>query len=175
MHAQALAARISGIELDPFPWPHAVLDDFLPQCVFQELLDALPTLKWDRRDANGGKSKATKLPKDLKDLLHDETVLDAIRERFGFQKGKVMLEVAHFAQAGIAPHVDRKDKLWNGQVYLCGESKGTELYDAKGNLAKVVEWVPNRFTCWPPPKNDLKHAAPRSSGRFLLLWWILQK
>lgn len=172
--ADVLAARIAGIELDPDPWPHATLDGFFPPQMFAELLDRLPSL--GLADKAIGRKKTDKgLPASVSELLHSEAVLGAIRERFRFDGGKVMLEVSWFGADGLSPHVDRADKLWNGQVYLAGDPKGTELYGPGDKLARVLEWQPNRFTCWPPPKAGLKHAAPQSKGRYVLLYWILQE
>jgi hypothetical protein len=162
MNAEAIAARIRGLTLETDPWPHGVLDDFLPPAVFAELLASLP------------RSRTTKLPQSALALLTSPVILAACRERFGFAGGQVLRQIRWFGPAGLKAHEDRPDKLWNGQVYLAGDPKGTELYDGRDQLARVVEWRPNRFTCWAPPGRGLKHAAPSSSGRHVLLWWILQ-
>jgi hypothetical protein len=170
---QELAERIRAVETVADPWPHAVVDDFLPADVFAELVDALPTLGWDRAGLTGRKRVARQLPAGVTGLLNDESVLAAVRERFSVPAGRVMLEVAWLGKTGLPPHVDRSDKVWNGQVYLAGDPKGTELCDAVGRLAKVVEWAPNRLTCWTPPGGGQMHAAPASDGRYVLLWWLL--
>lgn len=166
-----IAAMIRAAELTPDPWPHATIDEFLPADVFAELVASLPEMAWMPLTGN---RKARDVPKAVADLLRNELVLDAIRGRFGFSGGRVQLEVAWTAGKGIKAHVDRIDKLWSGQIYLAGDPKGTELFDAAGKLARVVEWRPNRLAAWTRPPRAETHAAPRSDGRFVLLYWIMQ-
>ncbi len=165
-----VARRIPDIVTIPDPWPHGILDDFLPQPIFDELIESLPLLPWSTKSQKARKCKT--LPASVTSLLSDEVVLDAIRAANGFTRGKPSIEVV-YRTVPLAPHVDRKDKRWNGQIYLAGDPKGTEFYDAAGNLACVGEWKPNRLTCWTIPPNKEKHAAPKSQGRYVLLWWIL--
>lgn len=154
------------------PWPHATLDDFLPADALAELLAAIPTMSWTRPP--GFHRKAKVLPQGVTDLLTDAAVLDAIRERFGFDGGRAMIELAWSGPQGLKPHCDRKDKLWSGQIYIAGDPKGTEMFDAAGKPAGVIEWRPNRLSCWTrPPQNEM-HAAPKSEGRYVLLYWIMR-
>lgn len=165
--AEELAARIRGMATIPDPWPHATLDDFLPGDVFAELLAALPS-EPGRRNL-----KKRDLPACVFDLLRSPIVLDAVRERFGFVSGSATIEASYTGRTGIPAHIDRPDKLWSGQVYLVGDEKGTELLDAAGNVARRIEWKANRLVCWTRPPNREKHAAPKSSGRWVLLYWIM--
>ena len=108
------------------------------------------------------------------DILQGDVVLDVIRSQYGFTGGVPTCEVV-YRTVPLMPHVDRKDKAWNGQIYLAGDPTGTEFYDVQGKLARVGEWKPNRLTCWTTPKNKEMHAAPASKGRYVLLWWLLRK
>ncbi len=78
-----------------------------------------------------------------------------------------------YREVSLAAHCDRKDKRLSGQIYIAGDPKGTELFDASGKRAGLIEWQPNRMACWTRPAMNQKHAAPESSGRYVLLWWIL--
>jgi hypothetical protein len=138
--------------------------------VFAELVAGIPGYPWA---FPGNRTRKTKvLPPSTMDLLHSETVLDAIRQRFGFEGGSPTVDLV-YREAALPAHVDRKDKQWNGQVYITGDPKGTELYDAAGKLAHVIEWKPNRLSCWTRKSKREQHAAPASAGRYVLLWWIL--
>ena len=165
-----VAAKIGDIQMHESPWPHGTLDDFLPADVFAELVAELPAFQW--QEQNGRTRKAKRFHRATMDLLGSETVLNAIRQRFGFTGGKPTIDLVYREQP-LPPHCDRKDKVWNGQIYVAGDPKGTELYDAAGNLAHVIEWRPNRLSCWMQPPNREQHAAQASSGRYVLLWWIL--
>jgi hypothetical protein len=172
-HAAKLVRNIGELTAHGAPWFHYTDDNFLPREVFADLVTFLPRAKLGL-SGNQRRQRTARMPDSARALLNDTQVLDSIRRRFGFSGGRVQAEIAWFGAEGYAPHTDRADKLWNGQVYLDGDPKGTELYDSAGNLAKVVEWQPNRFTCWLPPGESKQHAAPESSGRFVLLWWILR-
>ncbi len=165
-----IAERIHGMDDVLYPWRHSVLDDFFPPDVFAELVDGIPEYPWAFPGNRTRKTK--KMASCVMDLLHSETILDAIRQRFGFQGGSPTVDLV-YREAALPAHVDRKDKRWNGQVYIAGDPKGTELYDASGKLAHVIEWKPNRMACWTCPPKREQHAAPASSGRYVLLWWIL--
>lgn len=156
------------------PWPHATLDDFLPAEVFADLVAALPGLSWDGPE--GQRRKARELPAAVSDLCRDPDVLTAIARRFELPAVplRIVLEVAWTGASGLPAHCDRLDKLWSGQVYLAGDPKGTELFDARGRLAKVIAWAPNRLACWTRPPERERHAAPKSTGRFVLLYWLLR-
>ena len=168
-----VVARVTGMGTEPHPWPHSVCDDFLPADVFAELVAALPTLHWDRPE--GQNRKAKQLPECVRELLLDPEVLGAIGARFGFGEARrVILEAAWFGPAGLVPHCDRDDKLWSGQVYLAGEPVGTHLFDAADKLARTVEWKENRLACWTRPPAREKHSAPKTSGRFVLLYWLMR-
>jgi len=149
------------------PWPHGILDDFLPAEVFGELLEALPGI-------TGGPNvqKVYELPASVTAILNDETVLNAIRQRHWFQGGHTNIE-AVYRRSRLEAHSDRKDKLWSGLIYLAGDPKGTEFYGADGKLAKTVEWKPNRLVCWSLRRSHEQHAVPVSDGRWVLAWWIL--
>lgn len=165
-----IAERVRGMAESRFPWPHSVMDDFFPADVFAELVAGIPDYPWS---FPGNRTRKTKsLPSSVTDLLHSEIVLDAIRQRHGFQGGSPTVDLV-YREAALPAHVDRKDKRWNGQVYVAGDPRGTELYDAAGKLAQVIEWKPNRLSCWTCPPKREKHAAPVSAGRYVLLWWIL--
>lgn len=167
-----IAARIRDIQRIAEPWPHAVLDDFFPPDVFADLIAGLPELEWGR---SGGKTrKAKKLPPAVSEILESEKVLDAIRQEFGFTGGVPTTSIV-YREERLFAHCDRKDKFWSGQVYLTGDPKGTELYDADGKRAGVIPWRDNRLCCWTRPPQSEKHAAPESSGRYVLLWWILEQ
>lgn len=173
-HAAELVRKMGTLDEHREPWTHYTADDFLPADVFADLLACLPRLHLGPQNGPG-RQRSPRLPKSASMLLNDLFVLDSIRSWFGFQGGKVLAEIAWFGKNGYPIHSDRQDKLWNGQVYLDGEAKGTELFDEQEQLVKVVEWKPNRFTCWLPPGGGKKHAAPASQGRFVLLWWILRE
>lgn len=162
-----LPDRIRAMPIIAEPWPHAILDDFLPADVFAELVE-------DLKVGGPRNYKATQVPDSTRSLLESEPVLNAIRERHGFEGGFPKIIEAAYTITGLAPHLDRNDKVWSGQVYLTGDPKGTELYNAAGKLAAQVEWKPNRLVCWTrPPRNEM-HAAPRSKGRWVLLYWIMR-
>lgn len=165
--------RLAGLTHHREPWCHATADDFLPAEVFAETLELLPRLRLGPKFGQG-RQRVSRMPGSLADLLHEPVILDAIRQQSGFTGGTVLAEIAWFGRLGYPIHSDRHDKLWNGQVYLAGDPKGTELFDAQGTLQKVVEWQPNRLTCWLPPGGEQKHAAPVSEGRWVLLWWLLR-
>lgn len=169
-----MAARVRSMPTLEEPWPHSFLDGFLPGDLFAGLVAALPGLKYNR--PAGTNRKADELPAALTELLLDPVLVGAFGARFGCtpSPAKVKLEVAWTGQAGLLPHVDRKDKLVSAQVYLAGDPKGTELYDAAGELAGVIEWAPNRLAAWTRPAANQKHSAPKSSGRFVLLYWFME-
>lgn len=174
MSAAVIVARLRAVPTVAEPWPHATLDDFFPAEVFADLVAALPGLNWDGPE--GQRRRARDLPAAVTDLCHCPAVLDAISVRFELPAAKlrITLEVAWTGVSGLPAHCDRIDKLWSGQVYLVGDPKGTELYDARGNLAKMIEWAPNRLVCWTRPPKRETHAAPKSTGRFVLLYWLLR-
>lgn len=159
-----LAQRIREMPTIEYPWPHSVLDDFLPSDVFAELLGALP----DRQPLK-------EVPQSVKAACLDPELLAEIAERHGFPYSeKVFLEVTHTDQRGQNPHTDRADKEWSGQVYLKGDPKGTELFNAAGEMVHTIEWKPNRLACWTMPPKKEKHAGPKSAGRHVLLFWIMR-
>ncbi len=80
--AAILAERIRGITTINEPWPHSFLDDFLPANVLAELIDGIPGYVWDHPQNRVKKTR--KLPDSTLQLLSDETVLAALRDRFGF-------------------------------------------------------------------------------------------
>ena len=172
-YAAALADRIRAVEFDADPWPHGCLDGFFPPDVFAEFVTALPTLEYGRHGVTRKKSSA--LPPAVSGLCRDPGVLSAIRERWKLPDRSTtwQLEVAYTGRDGLAAHCDRPDKLWSGLVYLDGDPKGTELFDAAGRLAKVVEWRPNRLVGWTRPAQSEKHAVPKSAGRYVLLYWLM--
>lgn len=167
MSAEEVAARITSAPDITQPWPHAIIDDFLPTELFAELLAWLPKVD----AANVQKFKS--LPRSTLDLLTSEVVTEAIRRRFNFDGGEASIDVA-FRRTGLKAHPDRSDKPWSGLIYLAGDPKGTELYDAAGKFAKTVEWKPNRLVCWAKRPKQEQHAVPPSDGRFVLVWWFLR-
>lgn len=159
-----LAQRIRAMPTIPEPWPHAVLDDFLPEQAFADLLGVIEVGK-----------RLRELPQSVNEVCRDPEVLSAIADRFAFPvSSKMQLEVAWTGSCGLKAHVDRADKEWSGQVYLAGDPKGTELFDASGQMVHVIEWKPNRLACWTRPPNKEKHAGPKSTGRHVLLYWIMR-
>jgi hypothetical protein len=158
-----LADRIREMPIIEYPWPHAVLDGFFPPDVFAEAV------------AVGKPNQRTRdLPKSITDVCCEPALLQAIADRHGFPfSDNVVLEVAYTGPSGLKPHYDRADKHWSGQVYLAGDPKGTELFDAAENMVHVIDWQPNRLSCWTPPPGKEKHAGPRSEGRYLLLFWVM--
>lgn len=163
------AQRIAElVELEE-PWPHGILDDFLPAEAFAELIDALPVLC----KGTGRVRKSTDLPASVRELLAGDEMEAAIRGRYGFSGAKPSLEVV-YRESGLKPHSDRRDKPWSGLIYLAGDPQGTELYDTDGHLVKTIEWKPNRLVCWSlrPPREQ--HAVPESRGRYVLVWWLLK-
>jgi hypothetical protein len=175
MDAEQMAARVLAAPTITEPWPYATLDDFLPAAVFAELLAALPGLTWTKPEGVNGR-KARELPAGLVELLHARQLTDAFAKRFAFARPmrRIQLEAAWFGASGLAPHCDRADKLLSAQVYLAGDAKGTELYDSLNRPAGEIEWAPNRLAAWTRPPNNEKHAAPKSAGRFVLLYWFMR-
>lgn len=162
--AEGLVQRFREMPTIEYPWPHAVLDDFFPADVFQELLAALPE-----------KKRSRDIPESVRQICLDPAMLTAIAERHGFPYSeKVSLEIAYTGPCGLNPHTDRADKEWSGQVYLKGDPKGTELFNAAGEMVHTIEWKPNRLSCWTMPPKKEKHAGPKSEGRYLLLYWIMK-
>lgn len=145
------------------PWPHGIIDQFLPLEPFAELVGSLPS--W----TTGQKTK--NLPTSVLELLNDSAVNDAIRQRFGFTGGKPVIELT-YRTLGVGGHSDRVDKLWSGIIYVAGDPVGTELYGKDYRLAKTVEFKPNRMLCW--GRRGEQHAVPKSNGRFAIQWWILK-
>jgi hypothetical protein len=156
-----MAARLAACEEIAEPWPHAILDDFLPAEVFAELLANLPAAKDGARTRDLPASVLTALA----------ACEDAIRYRWNFAGCKASLELIYRTRA-IAPHNDREDKFWSGILYVAGDPVGTELYDAEKRLAKVVEFAPNRLLCW-GHRREL-HAVPASRGRFGIQFWMMR-
>jgi hypothetical protein len=149
-----------------YPWPHAVLDDFLPPDAFAELLAVLK---------HGARVREPQLPQSVQSVCRDPEVLAAIADRFSYPfSDKMHLEVAWTGKCGLRPHNDRADKEWSGQIYLAGEAKGTELYDEHGKMVHEIEWKPNRLSCWTMPAKKQQHGGPKSEGRHLLLYWIMR-
>ena len=162
--AAEMAARLAGLHEIAEPWPHGVEDDFLPPDLFAELLASLP-------DVAKAQNSTQDLPASVLAVLKDPRVEAAIRSRFGFTAHKAQIELT-CRRKRIAGHSDRQDKAWSGIVYLAGDPVGTELYDTKRVLAKVVEFKPNRLLCW--GKRGEQHAVPESQGRFAIQWWFLK-
>lgn len=167
--AESLAARIAAADEFSDPWPHGIIDDFLPADVFVELVAALPDTTGQR-----GTVKTQKLPARTLELLQSETVANAIRQRFGFEGSWPHVD-AVYRTKGVQTHPDRKDKPWSGVLYLAGDPKGTELYDAAGALRKTIEFIPNRLLCWASRPVNEQHAIPDSKGRWVIQWWFLSK
>jgi hypothetical protein len=122
--------------------------------------------------SGGDVQKFNELPASTLGILNDERVLDALRQRFGFPGGFPKIEVA-YRRSALLPHTDRQDKPWSGLIYLAGDPKGTELYGLDGRFAKAVEWKPNRLVCWANKLPRAQHAVPKSEGRVVLVWWLL--
>lgn len=161
-----VANRIRGMQEDKDPWPHGILDDFLPADVFAELLAALPSFgEADVQKFNG-------IPASTLAILNSEDVLDALREQFDFVGGFNKIEVA-YRRSKLLPHTDRQDKPWSGLIYLAGDPKGTELYKLDGTFSRAVEWKPNRLVCWANKLPKAQHGVPASNGRTVLVWWLL--
>ncbi len=161
--ASELAARLAACQEISQPWPHCILDDFLPAPVFAELVSSLPDWKGPRR--------TRVMPQSTLDLLASSELGAAIRRRFGFMGGTASIELV-MRTTRIEKHSDRQDKLWSGILYIAGAEAGTELYDAAGNLATTVAFVPNRLLCW--GHRGEMHAVPASKGRFAVQFWILR-
>lgn len=145
------------------PWPHAILDNFLPADVFAELVASLPN--WTTAN------KTQRLPQSVLAVLAAPDMEDAIRTRFDFRDHRARIELTYRVRQ-IEPHSDRKDKAWSGILYIAGDPVGTELYDSRRQLAKTVEFVPNRLLCWGHQGDQ--HAVPKSQGRFAIQWWFLR-
>ncbi len=160
--------RLDAIEDCAEPWPHSILDDCLPAEVFQDLLGVIGG-KWDQTNAQVRKTQ--ELPKSVMDWLAEAA--DDIEKRWGVRGKRSLIELAYRA-VPLNAHVDRCDKLWSGLIYVAGDPKGTELYGLDGKLARIVEWKPNRLVAWTRPPHNQQHAVPRSAGRYVLAWWLLQ-
>lgn len=166
--AASMAQRLQATEDISQPWPHAILDDFLPQSVFAELLSTLPALP-----PSAPVWKLRTLPESLTGLLLSREVTAVLNERHGCQGCRPMIEVA-YRRSGLKPHCDRRDKPWSGLIYLAGDPVGTDLYNAAGQVAKSVEWRPNRLVCWSLRGQREQHGVPESRGRYVLVWWLLR-
>ncbi len=161
--ASELAARLTACQEISQPWPHCILDDFLPAPVFAELVSSLPDWKSQNRTRT--------LPQSTLALLTSQELAAAIQQRFGFTGGTASIELV-LRTVRVNKHSDRQDKLWSGILYIAGAEAGTELYDAAGELATTVAFVPNRLLCW--GHRGEMHAVPASKGRFAVQFWILR-
>ncbi len=162
-----LASKIENMVECAEPWPHAIIDEFLPPDVFADLIAWLPKVTGDPSWV-----KWKNMPSSVTGALKGPDVEAAIRQRFGFDGCEPSIEVA-YRRAGLKPHADRQDKPWSGLIYLAGDPKGTELYDASGSLTKTVDFIPNRLVCWANRRFE-QHAVPVSEGRYVLVWWFLR-
>lgn len=163
-----IAERLLAVVDEPEPWPHGIIDDFLPADVFTALVQSLPAIE--------GRAvvKTQAIAPAAREVFTSGVVCDAIRQRFGFS-GKYPNVDAVYRTGGVQAHPDRDDKPWSGVLYIAGDPKGTELYDASGKLCKVVEFVPNRLLCWKSRPVKEQHAIPKSAGRWVIQWWFLDK
>lgn len=164
-----LAAKIADATEVIDPWPHVIIDDFLPGDLFAELVAWLPEIGDGPPDCR----KFKDIPARLRGALTDADLETTIRQRFGFEKCEPSIEMV-YRRSGLKPHADRQDKPWSGLIYVAGDSVGTDLYDATGRLAKSVEWKPNRLVCWARRPRKEEHAVPVSKGRYVLVWWFLK-
>lgn len=164
-----IADRIHAMPLESDPWPHGILDDFLPSDLLAELLAKVP----DYHGGNADMKKSKDIPASVLALMNDEAVLNAIRTRFEFAGGFNLIDVV-YRRSKLQAHTDRQDKPWSGLIYLAGDPKGTELYGLDGKFVRSVEWKPNRLVCWANKLAKAQHAVPESNGRIVLVWWMLK-
>lgn len=164
----AMAERLRGLVEDDSPWPHGIIDDFLPQWALNNVLATVAAMNTAADFVKAKPSLA------VLDLLQSSEVVNAIRSRFSFEGARGSAIDIVYSRRGVQAHSDRADKPWSGIVYLTGDPKGTELYGTDGLLAKVVEWKPNRLVCWGHRPHREQHAVPVSAGRVVLRWWLLK-
>lgn len=149
-------------ELIAGPWPHGVIDDFLPPDLYAVVVQNLPVVDTETRTMQS-KLGAWGFPA----AAELEAFLAAIAPVLGTPK----IELTYRTR-GLRPHEDRKDKVWSGVIYLCGSDTGTVLHGRDGS-EKLVEFRPNRLLYWPRGEWT-RHSAPAGAGRWAVQWWIMQ-
>ncbi len=160
--AGEMALRLCGAEDIMDPWPHSIIENFLPDDLYQELLATLPA--WTAQ------GKTQNLRDGIASLLRDERVEDAIRDRWNFTEHDAQIELT-FRTTGLLAHKDRADKAWSGIVYLRGDpNTGTDLHGRAG--VTRVEFAPNRLLCW--GHQGQQHSVPPGNGRWAIQWWFLK-
>jgi hypothetical protein len=140
------------------PWPHLIIDDFLPIDIFQKLKTYVVT-NFDLVTAK------EHLIENHYNSSHSEwytiltpTILelkDHYFDQLNFGNKRLPKKIYPYVQFNICPpgfkypriHQDSAQKIMTTVLYICpDQSNGTELYltEHENSLTKIIEWIPNR-------------------------------
>ena len=148
------------------PWSYAIVDNFLPQETFNELVEYCKALGVDTpvtkqlnthfEDNQNLKEKIDTLVKIFKDLSFN--ILNTPNKEL-LETDQAMYHL-QFREPGHnqGPHPDIWSKVFSLVLYIYpfeGPS-GTEILTPQGNYFSEVEWKPNRVMAFIPSNNPEK-------------------
>lgn len=156
------------------PWPHMIIDDFLPDHAFEELLDEIEEIKQTPLDFRIPFEGGSGEPVDqwINRSLIQKTYIDPVineafmREHFPWHREFGQLEILHHINV-IHPfteypvHDEAPRKMLSMILYVEGDN-GTTIYDENQDFVYEVEFKPNRAIVFAPITNVSYHAY--SSG-----------
>ena len=166
-----------------YPWNHLIVDDFLSDEDFklfqQQAITYNETVVLPRIEAEGPikghyRYKYEQDPLENYNLMGYFDTFNAKRPHGNLNKLVQLVKTCEDASYPI--HEDAPHKIFSVVIYISPqENIGTNLYDSNKNLAKAVEWKPNRALMFCPLDGITWHDYGSSTERYTLQYNLIDK
>jgi len=137
------------------PWKHFVVDDFLPQPVFNSVQSEMYSVASDLGfSAKGRKQFWFDENSSMTYTLFSyvEEIISEIGLKYDLEdhNQQCELSVCRPRYDYDCIHTDTPEKIFTTVLYLSNKGSGTDLYfsESKESYVKTVEWKPNRAICF---------------------------
>lgn len=137
------------------PWKHFIVDDFLPQSVFDSVQSEMYRLAADVNFRESGRKQIffdedSSMTHTL--FQYIEKLINEIGLNYNVKDYRQQCELS-VCKPGFnydEIHTDTLDKVFTTVLYLSNTGSGTDLYftHSESSYVKTVEWKPNRAMCF---------------------------
>ncbi len=169
------------------PWPHLVIDEFLPTDTYEELLENWPTEGWkelkhpDQQKPDGTfRRKQLLLEGELAREMTSPELQEVVFRRLDVDEKGFPFPFLTDDEPGywIRPHPDTLAKIVTLQIYLPGDRSSPEMGTRLiGEFTSLVPFLPNSGYAFHPTKDTLHQVSECGSRRrsLMVIWYDREK
>lgn len=134
------------IEQITVPWSYWIIDDFLPEEDYQELVswfDKQPAMTYMERQHSDYFEH--RYPPEIEEMLI-ASFIEAISYINFVSKAKIRIQLDKMLpnESGVGPHCDSLSKKLSLVLYVGEPNKGTIIHESKHSEGSMIEWKENR-------------------------------